>query len=169
MTMRIIKKYNQYLKGSKISKMNENFNEVDDTEINTDDIESSNMNMSGNNTISPETSSEFDESQEEEEGNQYLGNKMLKELANKLGTSVTNNSINYKGKKINFFSETEMYHVDRKKFKTSEEVINYLNDLTDDNNSKDKEMTNGDIEEPMMMEKRSYRKSRKFEPFRNRK
>jgi hypothetical protein len=48
-------------------------------------------------------------------------------LANELGTEVdTDGSINYEGKKINFYWETEKFHVDNKKFSTAEEVVNYL-------------------------------------------
>jgi len=62
----------------------------------------------------------------EEEG-QYEGTKKLNQLASELGTEVVDNAINYEGKKINFYSETEKFHVDNKKFKTIEEVLNYLN------------------------------------------
>jgi len=63
---------------------------------------------------------------EEEEGHEYEGTKLMKSLAEKLGTEIINNSIEYKGKKINFFSETEAFHIDKKKFKTIEEVLTYL-------------------------------------------
>lgn len=62
----------------------------------------------------------------EEEG-EYEGTKKLKELASALGTEVVDNSVVYDGKKINFYSETEKFHVDKKKFKTIEEVLEYLN------------------------------------------
>jgi hypothetical protein len=63
----------------------------------------------------------------EEEGGEYQGQILLNQLANELGTEVdTDGSINYEGKKINFFSETENFHVDGKKFSTAEEVVNYL-------------------------------------------
>ena len=52
---------------------------------------------------------------------------LLNQLANELGTEVDEDgSINYEGKKINFYSETEKFHVDNKKFSTAEEVVNYL-------------------------------------------
>jgi hypothetical protein len=63
---------------------------------------------------------------EEEEGHEYEGTKLMKSLAEKLGTEIVNNSIEYNGKKINFFSETEAFHIDKKKFKTIEEVLTYL-------------------------------------------
>jgi hypothetical protein len=63
----------------------------------------------------------------EEEGGEYQGQILLNQLANELGTEVSEDgSINYEGKKINFFSETEKFHVDNKKFSTAEEVVNYL-------------------------------------------
>jgi hypothetical protein len=63
----------------------------------------------------------------EEEGGEYQGQILLNQLANELGTEVeADGSINYEGKKINFFSETEKFHVDNKKFSTAEEVVAYL-------------------------------------------
>jgi len=63
---------------------------------------------------------------EEEEGHEYEGTKLMKNLAEKLGTEIVNNSIEYNGKKINFFSETDSFHIDKKKFKTIDEVLKYL-------------------------------------------
>jgi len=63
----------------------------------------------------------------EEEGGEYQGQMLLNQLANELGTEVdADGSINYEGKKINFYSETEKFHVDGKKFSTAEEVVDYL-------------------------------------------
>lgn len=63
----------------------------------------------------------------EEEGGEYQGQILLNQLANELGTEVeADGSINYEGKKINFYSETEKFHVDNKKFSTPEEVVAYL-------------------------------------------
>jgi hypothetical protein len=67
-----------------------------------------------------------DDDQEEEEGNEYEGTKLMKDLAEKLGAEISNNSIEYNGKKITFFSETESFHVDNKKFKTADDVLKYL-------------------------------------------
>jgi hypothetical protein len=66
--------------------------------------------------------SQFGEEDEEE----YIGNKLMDELAQKLGTQVEDGQINYDGQLVNFFSETEMFHVDKKKFKTPDEVVDYL-------------------------------------------
>ena len=174
--MSIIKKYNQYIKETK--KVNEDIEDIDqdiendiDQEGETEDEE---VDMPGED----EEPNEISDEEDEEEGYQYLGSKMLTELADKLGAKVINNSIEYNGKKINFFSETEMYHVDRKKFKTSDEVVDYLNsesgeqrDLSAEENeihdNIDKGMVNQE-EEIMSESKRhkSYRTTRKFESYR---
>lgn len=67
-----------------------------------------------------------DHTEEEESDDVYFGKKMMDELAEALGTEVVNNMIEYNGKKINFYSETEKFHVDKKKFSTVEEVLDYL-------------------------------------------
>jgi hypothetical protein len=61
----------------------------------------------------------------EEEG-AYIGTQMLKDLADALGAEVMDNAVQYEDKTINFFSETEKFHVDKKKFATVEEVVDYL-------------------------------------------
>ena len=61
----------------------------------------------------------------EEEGT-YIGTEMLQDLADALGAEVMDNSVEYEGKKVNFYSETEKFHVDKKKFSTVEEVVDYL-------------------------------------------
>jgi hypothetical protein len=149
---------------------------------------------------------------EEEGGDKYK--KVITDLANELGTEVDEDgSINYEGKKINFYSETEMFHVDKKKFKTAEEVINYLEgsssqtDLSLDgeirsekrNPSIESEMDEDDMsiwnknnphapskedmdelmdahddddfieEEEEKFESKSYKSTRKFESFKNKK
>jgi hypothetical protein len=68
----------------------------------------------------------IDYTEEEESDDVYFGKKMMDELAEALGTEVVNNVIEYNGKKINFYSETEKFHVDKKKFSTVEEVLDYL-------------------------------------------
>ena len=66
------------------------------------------------------------EEEEGEESGEYKGESEMKRLANLLGTDVVNNQIEFEGKKINYYSETEKFHVGKKKFKTPEEVIDYL-------------------------------------------
>ncbi|NBO23006.1 hypothetical protein EBU94_06685, partial [bacterium] len=76
---------------------------------------------------------------EEEEG-EYIGNIMMKELADLLDTEVDEeNEIIYNGHKINFFSETEKFHVGKKTFETPEEVAEYVQS---DSMSQDEEETN---------------------------
>jgi hypothetical protein len=76
----------------------------------------------------------------EEEGGEYMGQKMMADLASELGTEIgSDGSVNYNGKKVNFYSETEMFHVDKKKFKTADEVINYLEGSAPDNKSMEEE------------------------------
>jgi len=61
-----------------------------------------------------------------EEEDTYIGTQMLNQLSEALGTKVVNNSIDYKGKKINFYSETEKFHIGNKKFSTVDEVLEFL-------------------------------------------
>jgi hypothetical protein len=68
-----------------------------------------------------------EEMPEEEEEYQFQGAQLLDELANRLGAKVENNQINYNGKKIEYFSETEAFAIDRKgKYKTVDEVVSQL-------------------------------------------
>lgn len=63
----------------------------------------------------------------EEEEYEYEGTKLMKELADKLGAKVENNSINFDGKKIEYFSETGAFAINRKgKYKTADEVVDKL-------------------------------------------
>jgi hypothetical protein len=64
--------------------------------------------------------------EEEEEEEEYKGTILLKELADRLGVELVDNSIEFDGKLINFFSETELFHVGKFKFKTVDEVVDYL-------------------------------------------
>jgi len=146
----------------------------------------------------------------EEEGSEYIGGQMLQNLADSLGTEVVDNSVEYNGKKVNFYSETEMFHVDKKKFKTVEEVVDYLeggafehglngekSKLTSDNKSMEEENdamlarqehspSKEDMDELMnahddddfiedeeqekeKFESKSYKSTRKFESFKNKK
>ena len=51
----------------------------------------------------------------------------MQELADRLNSEVVNNHIDYNGQTINYYSETEKFHVGKEKFDTVEEVIDYLN------------------------------------------
>jgi hypothetical protein len=104
----MIKRYNQFVKG----KVNEKF-AMDEPPMDEPSMDSMD-----------EPSMEQDSM--EEEGGEYMGTQKLQNLADSLGTEVVDNSVEYNGKKVNFYSETEMFHVDKKKFKTVEEVVDYL-------------------------------------------
>jgi hypothetical protein len=78
----------------------------------------------------------------EEEGGEYQGQYLMNQLATELGVEVdSDGSINYEGNKINFYSETEKFHVGNKKFAKVEEVIDYLNSSKGES-SEEVEMSN---------------------------
>ena len=142
----MIKRYNEFVGG----KANEHFSGLDSHP----DLESQ---LSEPNEVENSELSEIELSEEEEEGGEYQGQMLLNQLANELGTEVdADGSINYEGKKINFFSETEKFHVDNKKFSTPKEVVNYLGS-TEMDSSKEDEMTD-ELDEKF--ESKSYRKTR---------
>ena len=62
----------------------------------------------------------------EEEAGEYKGTTYMKELAKMLGVSVVGNKIDYEGQEINFYSETEKFHIGDKDFTTPEEAYDYL-------------------------------------------
>ena len=96
---------------------------------------------------------EFEEEEEgEEESGEYEGTVKMKELASKLGVEMENNEINYNGQKIHFFSETEMFHVGKQKFKTVDEVLNFLKP----EESPTEEIVEDELEEPVMAESRRF-------------
>ena len=98
----MIKRYNQFVK----QRINENIDMEEEVMEMEDEMDS--------------------EMEDEEEGFDIYKTKM-EELAKMLGTEVDEtNKISYEGKEIIFPSETEMYHVDKKKFKTAQEVVDYL-------------------------------------------
>ena len=105
--MKIIKKFDSYLEN------------LDNKDIQMDDNELKDI----EDTKNTDSSKIVDSTEEEDE---YIGMKMLEDLSKILGVPFNGNSIEYKGKKINFFSETEMFHIDKKKFSTIDEVIKYL-------------------------------------------
>lgn len=62
----------------------------------------------------------------EEEEDDYIGIKLMKELAHELGEEIINNTITHNGQEIKFYSETEKFHIGRKKFETVEEVLEHF-------------------------------------------
>lgn len=110
----MIKRYNQFVNG----RINENIEEVEadlDTELEQDLDQELDL---------PTEDIDIEEEEEEEAGDIYA--KKLQEVAELLGAQVEGGKVNFEGKEIIFPSETEMYHVDKKKFKTAQEVVDYL-------------------------------------------
>jgi hypothetical protein len=126
----MIKKYNQFVKG----KVNEDFTMADpETKpvtappTTTPDTRPSRPGVVPTTIPSEQDAPLAKYEQEEEEGGEYIGKKMMNDLSSELGTEIDEDgSINYNGKKVNFYSETEKFHVDKKKFDTVEDVLNYL-------------------------------------------
>lgn len=73
-----------------------------------------------------EESLEKEPLEEEEKDSADIFSKKLEKLADMLDVEVTDGKILYNGKKIIFPSETEMFHVGKKKFETAEEVYQFL-------------------------------------------
>lgn len=115
----MIKKFKSFVK----SKLNENVQEMEDLDLEMDvqEDELPELDQLGLDNMEVQ-----EEEEEEEEGINIYLDKML-ELADMLGVQVDDmNKISYEGKEIIFPSETEMFHVDRKKFKSAKEVVDYL-------------------------------------------
>jgi len=171
----MIKRYNQFVQG----KVNEEF------EMNTQEAPIVDMPEAEEAPLNelPEVEEDPETELPEEEGGEYQGQILLNQLANELGTEVdADGSINYEGKKINFYSETEKFHVDNKKFSTAEEVVNYLggsNESPEHTHTHEEEPsfdeTEGDLahrdleDEIGAFESKSYKSTRKFESFRKNK
>ena len=142
--MKIIKKFDQYLKNSK---MNESHDEESDDDLYVDpdmDLEdrdedpeledgfgddfSGTEDMDGDNGGDEDTEDrEYEEEESQEEGEEYEGTKLMKELADRIGAEVSdNNEIDFDGKKINFFSETDKFHIGGNQFDSVDDVVSYL-------------------------------------------
>jgi hypothetical protein len=112
----------------------------------TKSFEDDNYELEDETSLFPQSNRIFDEETDDETNDDILDDEMdndsilsddveeeidiyknkLEELAKKLGAKVADYKIVYNGKTIIFPSETEMYHVDRKKFETADEVVEYL-------------------------------------------
>ena len=59
---------------------------------------------------------------------EYIGTRKMKELADALGpdAKLENGSLYYNDREINFFSETEKFHIGRQKFNDVKDVLNFL-------------------------------------------
>jgi hypothetical protein len=124
-----LKKYNQYIKEDltpmSAEAENDMTGEVEGEIVGQDDEF---MDYDGDDASTlPGNNMNDTEGEGEEEEYEYEGTKLMKELADKLGAKVENNSINFDGKKIEYFSETGAFAIDRKgKYKTSDEVVDKL-------------------------------------------
>lgn len=134
--MRILKKYNEF-----VNRINENEEpmlspeEMDNFTEDDMDIEmDSEMDMESgmiededdfSDEFEDEVEEEMEEEMEEEEG-QYIGTRLMNELAEKLGVEVVDNKIIYNDTEINFFSEDEKFHIGKNKFETVDEVLEFL-------------------------------------------
>jgi hypothetical protein len=144
----MIKRYNQFVK----ERVNENIEDDDmgftthDGSFDGDDSETEDdMGFATHDGSFDGDDSEIEEEQESQED---IYSKKMQQLAQALGTEVTDkNTIEYDGKQIIFPSETEMFHVDNKKFKTTEEVIDHLK-------------VDSEIPEMELQESKSYRRKR---------
>jgi len=118
-----------------------------------------------------EDEGEFDEEEEPEEEGEYIGTTMLNKLAKALGTEVVNNQINYEGQKINFYSETESFHIGNKKFKTVEEVLDFLkpeeshDDMDNDDLGPKSELEVGETDLEPDFEEETFEKMRYIKKF----
>lgn len=175
----MIKRYNQFVK----SKINEDMNPLVDMDLTTSDDAEDNIDMVNIDNDSTEEEIEDTDSvdnnnfieEEEEGGDVYVKN--LEKLTELLGgdAKVVDNSVVYNGKKVIFPSETfnsetgtGVFHVDRKKFNSAEEVASYL--LEGENKGASNVLDEvEDIQaiEDMELQKesKSYKKTRTFRKF----
>ncbi len=151
--MKIIKKFSQYIKenfdgdeleqdftSDKISpEMNDDETSMDmdmDMESDVEDVFSSDIDENPEGVQDDESTDQLDDFigtddgtedlGSEEESHEYVGTRLMSELADRLGTTVENNSIEWNGKTISYFSETECFHIGGNKFKTIDEVFDYI-------------------------------------------
>ena len=121
--MKILKKFNQFINEDVDNEFDKSdmITELEDDAVIDDSLASE---EEFSNEADDDFSDEVEET--EEESGQYIGTKLMNELATKLGTKVVNNAIDYEGKKINYYSETEAFHVGNNKFDSIEEVLSFL-------------------------------------------
>ena len=126
---RVIRKFDDFVKSKSINEDNdpmvtpdliENEEGFESTERSQEE-DDSNL-IDSKEDVMPSGSDE----EEEEESGEYYGTVLLKKLADMLGADIKDNEIDYNGQKIHFYSETEMFHVGKNKFKTPEEVVEFL-------------------------------------------
>ena len=116
-----LKKYNQYIKEDLTPMSAEAENDMTgeiegERKVGQDELmDDEFMDYDGDDASTlPGNNMNDDQEESEEEEYEYEGTKLLKELADKLGAKVENNSINFDGKKIEYYSETGAFAIDRK-------------------------------------------------------
>lgn len=126
---RVIRKFDDFLKSKKVNEDIEPMMTPDTIEQeneegfeSTEDIEDEDT----SNLVDSEEDVKISGEEEEEESGEYQGTVLMKQLAEMLGTEVTNNEIDYNGQKIHYYSETEMFHIGKNKFETPQEVVEFL-------------------------------------------
>jgi hypothetical protein len=121
--MKLVRKFNDFVK----NRINENIEPIENPTEKTPELEAGiDATLDAEAEDQSNLIDEPEANWEEEESGEYEGTKLMKELAEMLGAEVTNNEIDYNGHKIHYYSETEAFHVDRKKFDNIEEVVAYL-------------------------------------------
>lgn len=89
---------------------------------------------------------------------EYIGTKKMKELAAALpDAKLESGTLYYDGKEINFYSETEKFHIGKHKFNDVKDVLNFLG-------AKEEVISERDFDEELdpEFEAKSYRFTRKI-------
>lgn len=145
--MKIIKKFSQYVKenfedgesfdldqtSDPIDRFGSSESDVIDDETEMGDLYSNDLDNNPEGDIDNDDIEDVvnldalkDEDDSEEEADEYIGNRLMSDLAERLGTTVDDNTITYDNKVVNYYSETESFHVGEEEFHTVEEVFDYL-------------------------------------------
>ena len=124
---KVIRKYDDFVKSKSINEdieplVTPDFSESEEGFERTEELEDDDA----SNIVDSEEDLGVDDYEEEEESGEYQGTVLMKKLSDMLGVEFTNNEIDYNGQKINYYSETEMFHIGKNKFKTPEEVVEFL-------------------------------------------
>lgn len=129
---RVIRKFDDFLKSKKVNEDIEPMMTPDTIEQESEEGFEGTEDVEDDDTSNLVDSEEDvminsdEEEEEEEESGEYQGTVLMKQLADMLGTEVTNNEIDYNGQKIHYYSETEMFHIGKNKFQTPQEVVEFV-------------------------------------------
>lgn len=121
-----LRKYNDFVKS-----INEDVDPIITPDSMENNIDPGVISTNKNNI--KDSSNLIDNHPEEEEHNEWEGAQKMKKLSNMLGVDIKDNRIEYDGKIINYWSETENFHIGKDKFKTPDEVVNFLKKSKDIN------------------------------------